>query len=96
MNYDEYNWKFDPKGNKNLDYNIQPLEDVDSNNDLGFWSICGEGTMYDTTKNQCIVKLPELGDDAHSNDINATLPSDSTNKENFRKMNLTNIQGIGY
>ena len=56
MNYDEYNWKFHPKDNKNLDYNINPLEDVDSDVDLNFWSICGEGTIYDNSKNQCIVK----------------------------------------
>ena len=56
MNYDEYNWKFDPKGNKNLDYNINPLADVDLDVDLNFWSICGEGTIYDNSKNQCIVK----------------------------------------
>ena len=56
MNYDEYNWKFHPKGNKNLDYNINPLADVDLDVDLNFWSICGEGTIYDNSKNQCIVK----------------------------------------
>ena len=56
MNYDEYNWKFHPKDNKNLDYNINPLADVDLDVDLNFWSICGEGTIYDNSKNQCIVK----------------------------------------
>ena len=36
--------------------NISGDSDNDLDVDLNFWSICGEGTIYDNSKNQCIVK----------------------------------------
>jgi hypothetical protein len=96
MNYDEYNWDFHPEG-INLDSNLEGGGidlDFDSNVDLNFWSICGEGTIYDESKNQCIVKLPELGDSVKSSDYKANKVSPSSDKENFRKINLNNIQGL--
>ena len=96
MNYDEYNWDFHPEG-INLDSNLEGGGidlDFDSNVDLNFWSICGEGTIYDESKNQCIVKLPELGDRVKSSDYKENKVSPSSDKENFRKINLNNIQGL--
>lgn len=95
MNYDEYDWNrgFQPKGQTVFEYNKQHLgglfgsnEDA-SNSGLNIdeWSVCGEGTMFDTSKNQCIVKLPDTS--ASTNVQPAHV------KENFLSMNLSNIQG---
>lgn len=90
MNYDEYNWNigFQPKGETVFEYNkthlgslFENVSDKISGLSVDGWSVCGEGTMYDTSKNQCIVALP-------SKDVNG-----ETLKENFCAMDLCSVQG---
>lgn len=52
MNYDQYNWGKMP-AKTYTDY-TGPTE-PDPSLDLGSWSICGEGTKFDTSKKQCLV-----------------------------------------
>ncbi|MEX0597768.1 MAG: hypothetical protein WD512_14850, partial [Candidatus Paceibacterota bacterium] len=94
MNYDEYDWNkgFQPKGQTIFEYNKQHLgglfdtnkETANSGLNIDEWSVCGEGTMFDTSKNQCIIKLP---------DVAAVNGSTVQSKENFFTMNLSSIQG---
>ena len=64
MNFDEYNWNvaLHSKGEGNYQFQ-NPLGDLNfsSDTDLDYWlKICGEGTMYDSDKNQCVIKMPKL------------------------------------
>lgn len=90
MNYDEYNWNigFQPKGETVFEYNkthlgnlVENVSDTISGLSIDGWSICGEGTIYDTSKNQCIVALP-------SSDVKG-----QPLKENFCAMDLCSVQG---
>ena len=89
MNYDEYNWNigFQPKGETVFEYNkthlgnlVENVSDTISGLSIDGWSICGEGTIYDTSKNQCIVALS-------STDVKG-----APLKENFCAMDLCSIQ----
>lgn len=53
MNYDQYNWGTMPSKTYG-DYTGEP-EMPEANLDLGSWSVCGEGTKFDTSKKQCLV-----------------------------------------
>jgi hypothetical protein len=63
MNYDEYDWKRSPttSGNSISEYNRKHLGLDDLTSKIGSsltlpdWSVCGEGTKFDTEKNQCLV-----------------------------------------
>ena len=93
MNYDEYDWNkgFQPKGQTIFEYNKQHLgglfddtkDKLSSSTNIDGWNICGEGTVYDTSKNQCIIKLPEMLPNQNNGQV----------KENFFTMDLSNIQG---
>jgi hypothetical protein len=92
MNYDEYNWNigFQPKGETVFEYNkthlgklVDNVSDAVSGFNIDGWNICGEGTIYDTSKNQCVVNVNLPSVDVNGNPL----------KESFCSMNLCSIQG---
>ena len=93
MNYQEYNWPFNPNNVSTGSTSSTTSDPWATNVNLGTCVgdyCCAEGTTYDTTLNQCVINSSSEGFTGNSLDINNVLTKTQPNKNDKVDIDLRN------